>query len=111
MTSVNRWSMRRRWLIAISLGCLLAYLALWFEKMAITQVTSLAELDWNGDKNTSYREIAQAFYAVIVRSSAQGNRQCREFYWRSTHERIRIICQTVIHKETDQPAESAKHSE
>lgn len=108
MTTVNRWSLRRRWLIASAFGFLLVYLALWFEKMAITQVTSLAELDWNGDRITSYREIAQAFYAVVARSSTQGNRQCREFYWRSTHVRIRIICQTVIHEERHNRANTAK---
>ena len=110
MTRAIRWSLRRRWLIALAFGCLLIYLALWFEKMAITQVTSFVELDWNGDGVTSYREIAQAFYAVVARSSTQGNRRCREFYWRTTHVRLRIVCQTVIHEERHNQANSVKQS-
>ena len=97
MKTNPRWSTRRRWLIALTAACLVVYLVLWSAKLAITQVSSRDEMDWNGDHVTSNREIAQAFYAVAVRTTTQNNRQCREFYWRTTDVRIRIVCQTVIH--------------
>ena len=97
MNTDARWSTRRRWLIALTAACLLVYLVLWSAKSAITQVSSREEMDWNGDHVTRNSEIAQAFYAVAVRTTTQNNRQCREFYWRTTHAQIRIVCQTVIH--------------
>ena len=43
-------------------------------------------------------EFLQAFYAVQVKDSEEGERQCRSFIWRSSGDEFRRDCRTVFKK-------------
>lgn len=92
----GRFTARRKALAGIML-VILAWLAYaWYAGMAITQGVELRDMDWNGDGVASRSEIAQSLYAVAVKKTVEGNRQCSTFYWRGSGEQIRVDCRTVF---------------
>ena len=68
----------------------------WYSGVAITKGVEKEQMDWNGDGQVSRDEFLQAFYAVQVKDSEEGDRQCRSFIWRSTGEEFRRDCRTVF---------------
>jgi len=95
----GRFTRRRKALLALVL-LMLAYLAYaWFAGIAITKGVEQKDMDWNGDGTVSRDEILQAFHAVGVSETQDGNRHCRTFLWRSTGEQIRVDCRTVFQAE------------
>jgi hypothetical protein len=95
----GRFTRRRKALLIIVLVVLgwLGYA--WHAGLAITQGLEQRDMDWNGDGIVSQREWLQAFHAVSVRESQEGNRHCRSFYWRASGEQIRVDCRTVFKQE------------
>ena len=70
----------------------------WYSGVAITKGVEKEQMDWNGDGQVSRDEFLQAFYAVQLKDSEEGDRQCRSFIWRSTGEEFRRDCRTVFKK-------------
>ena len=68
----------------------------WWAGLAITAGLDRAQMDWNGDGVASTAELWQAFHAVTVSRSADGDRQCTTFSWRRSGEVIRVDCRTVF---------------
>lgn len=94
----GRFSPRRKALLALVLLAL-AWLGWgWYSGVAITQGVEKEQMDWNGDGQVSRDEFLQAFYAVSVKDSVEGNRHCRSFIWRSSGEEFRRDCRTVFNK-------------
>lgn len=54
------------------------------------------EMDWNADGTVTPTEIGQAWYAVTVKATREGNRECKAFYWRSSGEAFRVDCRTTM---------------
>ena len=92
----GRFTTRRKVLAAVMLLILAVLGYAWQAGMAITQGLETRDMDWNGDGTTSRSEIAQAFYAVTVKKSVDGQRHCNSFYWRSSGEQMRVDCKTVF---------------
>lgn len=99
----GRFTTRRKVLAAVMLLILAGLGYAWYVGMAITQGLETQEMDWNADGTTSRSEIAQAFYAVTVKKSVDGQRHCKSFYWRSSGQQMRVDCKTVF---APKPAES-----
>lgn len=55
-----------------------------------------SDMDWNGDGTVTATEIAQAWYAVTVKQTRDGRRECKQFHWRSSGQSIRVDCRTVM---------------
>lgn len=92
----GRFTRRRKALLVMVL-VVLAWLGYaWYAGIAITQGIEQKDMDWNGDGTVSRSEVLQAFHAVGVSESQDGNRHCRTFLWRSTGEQIRVDCRTVF---------------
>jgi len=92
---------RRRKALLILVLVVLGWLGYaWYADIAITQGLEQQDMDWDGDGTVSRTEVLQAFYAVGVTTSVEGNRHCRSFYWRKTGEQIRVDCKTVFQAET-----------
>ncbi|MBD8636429.1 MULTISPECIES: EF-hand domain-containing protein [unclassified Stenotrophomonas] len=95
----GKFTRRRKALLALVL-LMLAYLAYaWFAGLAITKGVEQKDMDWNADGTVTRDEILQAFYAVGVSETKEGNRECRTFLWRKTGEQIRVDCRTVFQAE------------
>ncbi len=95
----GKFTRRRKALLALVL-LMLAYLAYaWFAGLAITKGVEQKDMDWNADGTVTRDEILQAFYAVGVSETKEGNRECRTFLWRKTGEEIRVDCRTVFQTE------------
>lgn len=95
----GRFTPRRKALLAIVLVALAWLTYGWFAGIAITRGVEKQEMDWDGDGQVSNTELLQAFYAVVVKDSQEGNRHCRSFQWRSTGKEFRVDCKTVFQKE------------
>ncbi|WP_140719044.1 MULTISPECIES: EF-hand domain-containing protein [Gammaproteobacteria] len=96
----GKFTARRKALAGVML-VVLAWLGYaWYAGMAITQGVELRDMDWNGDGTASRSEIAQAFYAVAVKKTVDGNRHCSTFYWRGSGQQIRVDCRTVFKQES-----------
>lgn len=95
----GRFSPRRKVLLAVVLVVLgwLAYGA--YAGIAITRGVEKQEMDWNGDGQVSGTELLQAFYAVVVKETQEGNRHCRSFQWRNSGEQFRVDCKTVFQQD------------
>ncbi|QNR98216.1 EF-hand domain-containing protein [Stenotrophomonas sp. 169] len=95
----GKFTRRRKALLALVL-LMLAYLAYaWFAGLAITKGVEQKDMDWNADGTVTRDEILQAFYAVGVSETKEGNRECRTFLWRKSGEQIRVDCRTVFQAE------------
>src|SRR3546814_7258564 len=55
----------------------------WYAGLAFTAGIETQDMDWNGDGSVSTQETLQSWYAVTVRSTKEGARECNAFYWRS----------------------------
>ena len=80
---------------------LLAVLAMYaayafYVGMAFTAGVETKDMDWNNDGTVSQDEMLQAWYAVTVKKTKQGNRECSAFAWRSGGESIRVDCRTTM---------------
>ncbi|MGV6493425.1 EF-hand domain-containing protein [Stenotrophomonas rhizophila] len=88
---------RRRKALLVLVLVVLAWLGYaWYADIAIAQGIEQQDMDWNADGTVSRNEVLQAFYAVGIKSTQEGNRHCRTFYWRSSGEQIRVDCKTVF---------------
>ena len=88
---------RRRKALLILVLVVLGWLGYaWYAGIAITQGLEQQDMDWNADGTVSRTEVLQAFYAVGVKTTDEGNRHCKAFYWRSSGEQIRVDCRTVF---------------
>jgi len=95
----GRFTRRRKALLVLVL-IVLAWLGYaWFAGIAITRGIEQKDMDWNGDGTVTRDEILQAFHAVGVTDSKEGNRECRTFAWRRSGEQIRVDCRTVFKTE------------
>ena len=95
------FSGRRRGLLAI-VALLLAGVA-WLHFTGAAGISGMAvrDMDWNGDGQVTQPEILQSFYAVTVKKSQDGARQCSAYSWRKTGQPIRVDCRTTIKPETE----------
>ena len=90
------FSPRRRALLALVLLALGWLVWAWYQGIAITRNVDKEQMDWNGDGQVSSDEFFQAFYAVRVQDTQEGNRHCRSFIWRGSGEEFRRDCKTVF---------------
>ena len=95
----GRFTRRRKVLLVVVLAVLgwLAYGS--YAGIAVTRGVEKQEMDWNGDGQVSSTELLQAFYAVVVKDTQDGNRHCRSFQWRSSGEQFRVDCKTVFQQD------------
>jgi hypothetical protein len=94
----TRLSRRRRlwWIVCV---VLVAYAGwAWYVGVAFTAGVQPKEMDWNGDGNVSNLEMLQSAYAVGARTTQQGTRTCRTFYWIGKGEKdpFRVSCRTEV---------------
>jgi hypothetical protein len=54
------------------------------------------EMDWNADGTVTQQEIFQAFHAVSVKKTSEGQRECSAYQWRDGHRPIRVDCRTTM---------------
>jgi len=68
----------------------------WHAGLAFTAGIATEDMDWNGDGQVSTQETLQSWYAVTVRTTREGRRECKSFYWRGKEggEPIRVDCRT-----------------
>src|SRR3546814_3759312 len=64
----------------------------WYTGLAFTAGIETQDMDWNGDGRVSTQETLQSWYAVTVRTTKEGARECNAFYWRGQEngEPIRV---------------------
>ncbi|MFT3755160.1 MAG: EF-hand domain-containing protein [Pseudoxanthomonas sp.] len=89
----GKFSSARRSALGMIVALLAVYGWLYATNAAILSGTPVKEMDWDGDGTVGMREIAQAFYAVEVKKTVEGNRTCIEYAWH-TGEGIRVECRT-----------------
>src|SRR3546814_10440613 len=53
----------------------------WYTGLAFTAGIETQDMAWNGDGRVSTQETLQAWYAVTVRTTKEGARECNDFYW------------------------------
>lgn len=87
---------RRKLLFAIVAVALLYLAWAWHARLAFTAGIAGEQMDWNGDGQVTEQEMLQSWYAVSVRSTREGRRECHAFYWRGQEagEPIRVDCRT-----------------
>ncbi len=95
----RRFSARRRALLAIVVLLLAAVAWLHFTGAAGISGMATKDMDWNNDGQVTESEILQSFYAVTVKKTEEGPRQCSAYAWRGSGEAIRVDCRTVIKQE------------
>ncbi len=54
------------------------------------------DMDWNADGTVTQQEIFEAFHAVSVKKTSEGQRECSSYYWRKDQVSIRVECRTVM---------------
>ncbi|MEP6908394.1 MAG: hypothetical protein ABI858_10510 [Pseudoxanthomonas sp.] len=94
--SRSRFSTRRKAL----LGLVLIALAVvgWLQYIGAAGISGIPtkEMDWDADGMVTQQEIMQAFYAVGVEKTHQGQRECSEYFWRDGRRGIRVDCRTNL---------------
>ncbi len=70
-----------------------------FTGAAATRGLERKEMDWNADGTVSMQEMLQSFYAVTVKVTQDGARECREYAWRGDGQTLRVDCRTVVKPE------------
>ncbi|HEY0502454.1 MAG TPA: EF-hand domain-containing protein [Lysobacter sp.] len=70
-----------------------------FTGAAGTRGMERKDMDWNGDGEVTMREMLQSFYAVTVRITHDGARECRAYAFRGSDQTLRVDCRTVLKKE------------
>ncbi len=80
-------------LVAIALAALA-----WLSYVGAAGISGMPteDMDWDADGRVTQREILQAFYAVSVRKTRQGQRECSAYAWRSDERAIRVDCRTTM---------------
>lgn len=75
----------------------------WHAGLAFTAGIETQDMDWNGDGRVSTRETLQSWYAVTVRTTKEGARECHSFHWRGQEEAepIRVDCKTTFEEQAD----------
>ena len=94
----------RRKLLFGGLALLLLYSGYaWYAGLAFTAGIATQDMDWNGDGQVSQQEMLQSWYAVTVRTTREGARQCHSFHWRGQEdgEPIRVDCRTTFEAPAD----------
>ena len=95
-TRRKRFSTRRKALLALVLIAL-AVVA-WLSYVGAAGISGIAtkDMDWDGDGTVTRQEILQAFHAVVVTRTSEGQRECTAYYWRSDKRPIRVDCHTTM---------------
>lgn len=93
----NTFSSARKGLLGTIIGLLVVYAWLAITHAAVVSGMPVRGMDWNGDGAVSFREFAQAFYAVEAQQKVDGNRTCTTYAWH-TGEAIRVECKTEFNK-------------
>jgi len=82
------------------LGLVLIALAVvgWLQYIGAAGISGIRtkDMDWNADGTVSQQEIFEAFYAVSVKKTSEGQRECSSYYWRKDQRSIRVECKTVM---------------
>ncbi len=89
----------RRKLLFGALALLVLYSGYaWHAGLAFTAGIATQDMDWNGDGTVSTQETLQSWYAVTVRNTREGRRECHSFYWRGQEDGqpIRVDCKTTF---------------
>jgi hypothetical protein len=100
------FSRRRRGLLVVVVLILaaLGWMS-WIKAAGLSGIES-KDMDWNGDGTVTQEEILQSYYAVSVRKTKDGPRECSTFYWRKDDKEIRVDCRTSFEtKPVDKPEE------
>ena len=99
----GKFTPRRRALLLLVLLALGWLGWAWYAGVAITRGVEKEQMDWNGDGQVSRDEFLQAFYAVKVADTQEGNRHSRSFIWRASGEEFRRECRTVFKPDAATP--------
>lgn len=67
-----------------------------FTGAAATRGMERKDMDWNGDGQVTMREMLQSFYAVTVKVTHEGSRECRAYTFRGSDQTLRVDCRTVM---------------
>ncbi|SDQ52251.1 hypothetical protein [Pseudoxanthomonas sp. CF125] len=97
----SRFSTRRKallGLVVIALG-----VVGWLQYVGAAGISGIPtkDMDWNADGEVTQTEIMQAFYAVGVTKTSEGQRECSEYYWRQDKRGIRVDCRTTMAAEPE----------
>jgi hypothetical protein len=92
----SRFSTRRKallGLVVIALG-----VVGWLQYVGAAGISGIPtkDMDWNADGTVTQSEIMQAFYAVGVTKTREGQRECSEYFWRKDKRGIRVDCRTSM---------------
>lgn len=90
------FSTRRKALLGLVAIALALVAWLHFTGAAGISGISTKDMDWNGDGSVTQQEILQAFHAVGVRKTREGQRECSSYYWRKDQRSIRVECRTTL---------------
>lgn len=95
-TPRKRFSTRRKALLALVLVTLA--LVAWLGYIGAAGVSGIAtkDMDWDGDGTVTRQEILQAFHAVVVTKTSEGQRECAAYHWRADKRPIRVDCRTTM---------------
>ncbi len=67
-----------------------------FTGAAATRGLERKDMDWNGDGQVTMREMLQSFYAVTVKVTHEGARECRAYTFRGSEQTLRVDCRTTM---------------
>ena len=92
----KRFATRRKALLGLVLIAL-AVVA-WLSYIGAAGISGIPtkDMDWDGDGTVTRQEILQAFHAVVVTKTSEGQRECAAYYWRSDKRPIRVDCRTTM---------------
>jgi hypothetical protein len=89
----------RRKLLFLMLALLVAFSGYaWYAGLAFTAGIATTDMDWDNDGRVTSREMLQSWYAVTVRRTHEGARECNSFHWRGREGEapIRVDCRTTF---------------